>query len=98
MTLLGKSFSVIILILSLTFMVLSLAVNASHRNWKDVVIDGVNGQPGLRDQIEAIENTNEQLRDSEANLREDLAREQAARRTAIGSLATQLVALPPSKL
>ena len=90
MTLLGKSFSVIILILSLTFMVLALAVNASHRNWKDVVITGVNGQPGLKKQIETIEQTNEQLRDSEANLKEDLAREQAARRTALASMATQL--------
>lgn len=86
MTLLGKSFSVVILILSLTFMVLALAVNASHRNWRDVVLD----PGGLKDQIEEMEQINEQLRDSEGRIREELAREQAARRTALGSLQTQL--------
>ncbi len=90
MTLLGKSFSVVILILSLTFMVLALAVNASHRNWRDVVLEGVGGQPGLKSQIETIERTNEQLRDSEASTKAALAREQAARRTALGAMQTQL--------
>ena len=86
MTLLGKSFSVVILILSLTFMVLALAVNASHRNWRDVVL----GPTGLKVQIEDMTRINEQLRDSETRTREELAREQAARRTALGSLQTQL--------
>lgn len=86
MTLLGKSFSVVILILSLTFMVLALAVNASHRNWRDVVL----GPTGLKGQIEDMTRINDQLRDSETRTREELAREQAARRTALGSLQTQL--------
>lgn len=86
MTLLGKSFSVVILILSLTFMVLALAVNASHRNWRDVVL----GPTGLKVKIEDAERINEQLRDSETRTRAELAREQAARRTALGSLQTQL--------
>ncbi len=86
MTLLGKSFSVVILILSLTFMVLALAVNASHRNWRDVVLD----PGGLKEKIEGMERINENLRDSETRTREELAREQAARRTALGSLQTQL--------
>ncbi len=43
MTLLGKSFSVVILVLSAVFMVLALAVNASHRNWRDVVLTGSAG-------------------------------------------------------
>ena len=86
MTLLGKSFSVIILILSLTFMVLALAVNASHRNWRDVVL----GPGGLKTQIETIERTNEQLRDSRSRIQADLDREQAARRTALAALQTQL--------
>ena len=89
MTLLGKSFSVVILILSAIFMVLALAVNASHRNWRDVVITGINGQPGLKSQIESCrENT--QLRDSKDRIQADLNREQAARRTALAALQTQL--------
>ena len=90
MTLLGKSFSVVILILSAVFMVMALAVNASHRNWRDVVLTGVNGQPGLKAQIEATRRTNEQLRDSQARTLAALDREQAARRTALAALQTQL--------
>ncbi|MCG8652010.1 MAG: hypothetical protein MI861_19370, partial [Pirellulales bacterium] len=90
MTLLGKSFSVVILILSLTFMVLSLAVNASHRNWRDLVFEGVNGQPGLKEQIETMDQTNTRLRDSEAKLRADLVREQTGRATALSALQTEL--------
>jgi hypothetical protein len=90
MTLLGKSFSVVILILSAVFMVMALAVNASHRNWRDVVLTVVNGQPGLKAQIEATRRTNEQLRDSQARTLAALDREQAARRTALAALQTQL--------
>ncbi|TWU32817.1 hypothetical protein [Novipirellula artificiosorum] len=86
MTLLGKSFSVIILILSLTFMVLALAVNASHRNWRDVVM----GPTGLKAQIRTTESTNQQLRDTTERTRAALSREQAARRTALAALQTQL--------
>lgn len=90
MTLLGKSFTALILILSAVFMVLALAVNASHRNWRDVVLTGVNGQPGLKSQIESTTRVNEQLRDSQARTQAQLDREQAARRTALAALQTQL--------
>ncbi len=89
MTLLGKSFTVIILILSLTFMVLALAVNASHRNWRDVVT----APGGLKDQIKEVEATNDQLRDSRQRTQAALDREQTSRRTALASLQTQLDAL-----
>lgn len=90
MTLLGKSFTAVILILSAVFMVLALAVNASHRNWRDVVLTGVNGQPGLKAQIESTTRTNEQLRDAQQRTLASLDREQAARRTALAALQTQL--------
>tara|TARA_R110002049_G_scaffold27321_2_gene94256 strand:- start:471411 stop:472247 length:837 start_codon:yes stop_codon:yes gene_type:complete len=89
MTLLGKSFSVVIFVLSLTFMVLALAVNASHRNWRDVVM----GQGGLKEKIETTERTNSQLRDSQLRTQAALDREQAARRTALAALQTQLTRL-----
>jgi len=85
MTLLGKSFTVIILVLSLTFMVLALAVNASHRNWRDMVM----GPGGLKENIQTLESTNQQLRDARNDIQADLAREQAARRTALAALQTQ---------
>ena len=86
MTLLGKAFTVVIFLLSAVFMVLALAVNASHRNWRDVVL----GDNGLKNDIENIRRVNEQLRDSKARIEADLGREQAARRTALAALQTQV--------
>ncbi|QDT11703.1 hypothetical protein [Planctomycetes bacterium K23_9] len=85
MTLLGKSFSVIIMLLSLVFMVLALAVNASHRNWRDVVL----GPDGYKVQIETITRENEQLADAKTRVQASLDREQAARRTALAAMQTQ---------
>ncbi|MEM0926500.1 MAG: hypothetical protein AAGJ83_10720 [Planctomycetota bacterium] len=86
MTLLGKSFTVVIFLLSLAFMVLALAVNASHRNWRDLVL----GPAGFKDRIEAISAENEQLEDAEKRALTSLSREQVARRTALAALQTQL--------
>ena len=86
MTLLGKAFTVVIFLLSAVFMVLALAVNASHRNWRDVVL----GDNGLKNEIEKISRVNEQLRDSKDRIQADLDREQAARRTALAALQTQV--------
>ncbi len=86
MTFLGKIFSVIIALLALTFMVLALAANASHRNWRDLVMDENNG---LLKKVANIEETNEQLATSRMRAEADLSREQAARRTALAALQTQ---------
>lgn len=89
MTLLGKSFSVVILILSLTFMVLALAVNASHRNWRDVVL----GDGGMKQQIEDASEVNEQLRDGKSRIQANLDREKVARATALAAMQTKLTSL-----
>lgn len=89
MNLLGKSFSVLILLLSVVFMVLALAVNASHRNWRDMVV----AEDGLTAQIETYERTNAQLREARARTQAELDREKAARRTALAALQTQLTQL-----
>ncbi|MCD0461811.1 hypothetical protein [Roseiconus lacunae] len=86
MTLLGKAFTVVILLLSITFMGLALAVNASHRNWRDVVL----GPAGYKAQIEAYAQQNEQLQDAQQRAQSALSREQVARRTALAALQTQL--------
>jgi uncharacterized phage infection (PIP) family protein YhgE len=87
MTLLGKFLATFIFILSVAFMVLSLAVNASHRNWRDAVLDP---STGLKKQIEVISRTNQQLTDDRQRTEAALGREQAARRTALAALQTQL--------
>jgi uncharacterized protein YlxW (UPF0749 family) len=90
MTLLGKSFSTVIFLLSAAFMVLSLAVSASHRNWRDEVLGDGTSKPGLKKQIEDIGRINEQLQDSEQRALASLDRERASRRTALAALQTQL--------
>jgi len=90
MTLLGKSFSTVIFLLSAAFMVLSLAVSASHRNWRDEVLGDGASKPGLKKQIEDIGRINIQLQDSEQRALADLDRERASRRTALAALQTQL--------
>lgn len=90
MTLLGKSFTAIILLLSVVFMVLALAVNASHRNWRDIVLSGVNGQPGLKAQIESVTRINDQLRDTQQRTQQKLDQEQASRSTVLAALQTKL--------
>ena len=86
MTLLGKSFTAVILLLSLAFMVLALVANATHRNWRDVVL----GPGGLKERIETVETTNRELRDARQRTQATLNRERAARRTALAELQTQL--------
>lgn len=90
MTLIGKAFTAVILILSVIFMALALAVNASHRNWRDVAITGVDGAPGLKQQIESTTRINNQLRQTTETTQAALDRERAARRTALAALQTQL--------
>jgi Skp family chaperone for outer membrane proteins len=90
MNLLGKSFSTAIFLLSAAFMVLALAVNASHRNWREQVLGDGKGVPGLKKQIEDIASINRQLQNSEQDALADLDRERAARRTALAALQTQL--------
>ncbi len=87
MTLLGKFLAMLILILSTVFMGLALAVNASHRNWRDVVLDP---STGLKKRVEVAATTNDQLRADQQRTQAALDRERAARRTALAALQTQL--------
>ncbi len=57
---LGKVFVVLILIMSLVFMGLAMAVYATHKNWKDV-IEGTAGSPGLRTRLQQAEQKNQEL-------------------------------------
>ncbi len=86
MNLLGKSLTFAVFVLSVVFMIVAIAVNASHRNWREVVL----GPDGLKQQIETIEATNKQLRDAAQRSQAALDREQAARRTSLAALQTQL--------
>jgi len=90
MTLLGKCFTALILVLSVAFAALALVTTASHKNWRDVVLTGQNGQEGLKAQIEKISRQNTQLEGERQRTEVALAREQASRKTALAALQTQL--------
>jgi hypothetical protein len=79
MSLVGKIFTMLILILSIIFMAFSMMVFATHKNWKATA-------GTLQTQLAAA---NTALKDSQAALereKTELAREQAARKAALASL------------
>ena len=90
MTLLGKIFTVMILVMSLVFMSFSVVVYATHRNWKELVTDPADG---LVQQLTAERETNVSLRNELDELKAQAAIEKAARRGAISSLETKLASV-----
>jgi len=93
MTLLGKVFTVLIFIMSILFMGFSVVVFATHRNWK-MLVDNPSATEryplGLKQQLQAQVETNKGLRAELDGLRNQLAVEMAARRSALSALETKL--------
>lgn len=94
MTLLGKIFTVLILIMSVLFMGFSVVVYATHRNWKMLVDNPTPTEKfnklGLKQQLEQKVAENESLKLERTKLKSSLAAEQAARRHVLGGLETKL--------
>ncbi len=90
MTLLGKVFTVLIFVFSVVFFCFSLAVNASHNNWRDAVIDP---NKGFQAQVNRLKAGNQQLNESLQKALSEMAAEQAARRASLAALQTQLDAI-----
>jgi hypothetical protein len=92
MTLVGKIFTLLILIMSVAFLMLAITVFATHRNWREIVTrpqDDPAG-PGLKFQIEELSAINKQLRQELEQASDRLAIEVAARRFALAALQTKL--------
>jgi ribosomal protein S15P/S13E len=92
MTLLGKIFTVLILIMSVLFLGFSIVVYATHTNWRTVVSNTEPGKPGLVQQLERQKEQNRQLKEMQADLTTTIALEQAARRFALAALESKLKA------
>ncbi len=93
MTLLGKVFTVLVFIMSILFMGFSVVVFATHRNWKLLVDNPTasEGAPlGLKQQLQAQVETNKGLRAELDSLKNQLAVEMAARRSALSAAETKL--------
>ncbi len=88
MNLVGKIFTVAILIMSVAFMMIAVTVFATHRNWRDVVM----ASGGLKAQLEELSRTNRQLRAEYERKEDKLAIEQASRQFALASLQSRLLA------
>ena len=79
MTLVGKIFTMLILVLSIIFMAFSMMVFATHKNWKTTAA-------GLQTKLQAATAANNEAKKQLETLQTDLAREQAARKAAIAAL------------
>ena len=94
MTLVGKIFTVLILVMSIVFMSFSVMVFATHRNWRELADNATPGpgQPlGLKQQLAQYETLK---RDADIQLQQvknKLAEEQAARRAALAQLTVRAV-------
>lgn len=83
MTLLGKVFTALVLVLSVIFFSIAVVVNASHINQRERAEQ-------FEQQAQDAERKNQQLTTLLEEMKTELAIEQAARRTALASLQTQL--------
>ncbi len=83
MTLLGKIFTLVVLLLSLSFFIISLIANSSHIDHKKKVT-------AYTAQVKVLETTVDQLKKSIDLLKTSSAQEQLARKTALAELQTQL--------
>jgi len=94
MNLVGKIFVVLIFVMSILFMGFVMAVYATHRNWRDVVMnpeDQVTPEKplGLTFQLDAVTRANEELRATLEKLDAELEAEKADRRQALAKLQTE---------
>ncbi len=86
MTLLGRIFVGIIFVFSLVFLGLALALTATHRNWRDLVI----GKNGYKEQVAQRDREITKLNADLLEIKNDLNLEQSARRTALAALQTKV--------
>ncbi len=86
MTLVGKIFVVLILVFSLVFMTMAVAVYQTHTNWRDVV---ENPATGLRPRLQAERTKNQNLVQEKANLEKELQAELERRNRSIAALQAQ---------
>lgn len=83
MTLIGKIFTMLILVMSIVFMSFAVMVFATHKNWKQQALE-------LKQQLQDAYATNSALRGELDSASLVLAEHQAARRQALATLQSQL--------
>lgn len=90
MNLVGKIFVVLILVMSLVFMSFSIAVYATHRNWRDVVLGNpAQNKVGLKEELQKADNRFKELEASRQRLETELANVKSSRDRAVAALETE---------
>ena len=96
MNLVGKIFVVLIFVMSLVFMSFAMAVYATHRNWREIVILPQNSpklaqgkEVGLKFQLMEVKQYNEELRSQIETLRKDIDNERNAKEKSLNKLETE---------
>jgi multidrug efflux pump subunit AcrA (membrane-fusion protein) len=87
MSFLGKVFTFLVFIFSITFFAVALMVNSSHRDWKTAVMDP---QKGFVAQKQSLQRNLQELQGQLEKAQRDLAQEQVARKVTLSQLQTQL--------
>ena len=95
MNLVGKIFVVVIFVMSLVFMAFAMAVYATHRNWREVVMlprDQLTAdkEVGLKFQYEDVKTRNDALKDQLDKLTRERDAEKAAKIQALTKLENEL--------
>jgi hypothetical protein len=90
MNLLGKVFVVLILVMSVVFMTLAMAMYATHKNWREIVEDP---QSGLRAQLQRSQAEYDQLKTQYNRRESELTGELEASVQQVRKLETERVAL-----
>jgi len=89
MNLVGKIFTVLILVMSIFFGAFTVLVYATHKNWK-LVVDNPNpvGEQklGLKQQLDGARKHNDELTNQKNKYKEDLANEKKAKEQAVTKL------------
>lgn len=90
MTMIGKIFTVLILIMSCVFMTVAMMVYATHKNWRAEVKGDGAGKAGLEAQITELKTRETALLQDIDKLKMKLEQERAARTYAIAALNARL--------
>jgi hypothetical protein len=95
MNLVGKIFVVLIFVMSLVFMSFTMALYATHKNWRDWVMNeqvAADKPLGLSHQLKNAQTLNKELSDQKEKLQQQYDAEKAAKTQAIAKLANELEA------
>jgi hypothetical protein len=87
MNLVGKIFIVLILVTSVFFMAIAMAVYATHKNWREAVVAP---EVGLQARLDKSKAENQVLRDEAAKMKQQFDAEKAVKTQALAKLESEL--------